>query len=102
MVPGPGRERTTGEPSSVARIGFVTRMGRNARRSMTVSRTDVTVPEELRCKAVVAVASGGPESCEVATELDVDPSAVGKLEAADARPVRGEDHDRTDHEARKA
>lgn len=60
------------------------------------------VPEELRCKAVVAVASGGPESCEVATELDVDPSAVGKLEAADARPVRGEDHDRTDHEARKA
>ncbi|MFQ9708124.1 MAG: hypothetical protein ACLRYR_05610 [Bifidobacterium dentium] len=46
------------------------------------------VPEELRCKAVVAVASGGPESCEVATELDVDPSAVGKLEAADARPVR--------------
>ena len=60
------------------------------------------VPEELRCKAVVAVASGGPESCEVATELDVDPSAVGKLDAADARPVRGEDHDRTDHEARKA
>lgn len=41
------------------------------------------VPEELKRKAVVAVAPGRPESREAAAELGVEASVVGKPETAD-------------------
>ena len=51
------------------------------------------VPEELKRKAVVAVASGRPESREAAAELGVEASVVGKLETADARRIQGDARD---------
>ena len=60
------------------------------------------VPEELKRKAVVAVASGRPESREAAAELGVEASVVGKLETADARRIQGDARDtNTQKEARK-
>ena len=51
------------------------------------------VPEELKRKAVVAVASGRPESREAAAELGVEASVVGKPETADARRIQGDARD---------
>ena len=51
------------------------------------------VPEELKRKAVVAVASGRPKSREVAAELGVEASVVGKPETADARRIQGDARD---------
>lgn len=51
------------------------------------------VPEELKRKAVVAVASGRLKSREAAAELGVEASVVGKLETADARRVQGDARD---------
>ena len=51
------------------------------------------VPEELKRKAVVAVASGRLKSREVAAELGVEASVVGKLETADARRIQGDARD---------
>lgn len=51
------------------------------------------VPEELKRKAVVAVASGRLKSREAAAELGVEASVVGKLETADARRIQGDARD---------
>ena len=51
------------------------------------------VPEELKRKAVVAVASGRSESREAAAELGVEASVVGKLGTADARRIQGDARD---------
>ena len=51
------------------------------------------VPEELKRKAVVAVASGRPESREAAAELGAEASVVGKPETADARRIQGDARD---------
>ena len=51
------------------------------------------VPEELKRKAVVAVASGRLKSREVAAELGVEASVIGKLETADARRIQGDARD---------
>ena len=51
------------------------------------------VPEELKRKAVVAVASGRSESREAAAELGVEASVVGKLETADASRIQGDARD---------
>lgn len=51
------------------------------------------VPEELKRKAVVAVASGRLKSREAAVELGVEASVVGKLETADARRIQGDARD---------
>lgn len=60
------------------------------------------VPEELKRKAVVAVASGRLKSREAAAELGVEASVVGKLETADARRIQGDARDaNTQKEARK-
>ena len=48
------------------------------------------VPEELKREAVVAVASGRPESREAAAELGAEASVVGKPETADARRIQGD------------
>ena len=48
------------------------------------------VPEELKRKAVVAVASGRSESRDAAAGLGVEASVVGKLETADARRIQGD------------
>ena len=53
------------------------------------------VPEELKRKAVVAVASGRLKSRGAAAELGVEASVVGKLETADARRIQGEDRKST-------
>ena len=47
------------------------------------------VPEELKRKAVVAVASGRLKSREAAAELGVEAPVVGKPETADARRIQG-------------
>ena len=47
------------------------------------------VPEKLKRKAVVAVASGRSESRDAAAGLGVEASVVGKLETADACEVQG-------------
>ena len=51
------------------------------------------VPEELKRKAVVTVASGRLKSREAAAELGVEVSVVGKLETTDARRIRGDARD---------
>ena len=51
------------------------------------------VPEELKRKAVVAVASGRLKSREAAAELGVEASVVGKPETADARRIQGDARD---------
>ena len=51
------------------------------------------VPEELKRKAVVAVASGRSESRDAAAGLGVEASVVGKLETADARRIQGDARD---------
>ena len=51
------------------------------------------VPEKLKRKAVVAVASGRLKSHEAAAELGVEASVVGKLETADARRIQGDARD---------
>ena len=51
------------------------------------------VPEELKRKAVVAVAPGRPESREAAAKLGVEASVVGKPETADARRIQGDARD---------
>lgn len=51
------------------------------------------VPEELKRKAVAAVASGRLKSREAAAELGVEASVVGKLETADARRIQGDARD---------
>ena len=51
------------------------------------------VPEELKRKAVVAVASGRLKSRGAAAELGVEASVVGKLETADARRIQGDARD---------
>ena len=51
------------------------------------------VPEKLKRKAVVAVASGRLKSREAAAELGVEASVVGKLETADARRIQGDVRD---------
>ena len=51
------------------------------------------VPEELKRKAVVAVASGRSESRDAAAGLGVEASVVGKLETTDARRIRGDARD---------
>lgn len=51
------------------------------------------VPEGLKRKAVVAVASGRLKSREAAAELGVEASVVGKLETADARRIQGDARD---------
>ena len=51
------------------------------------------VPEELKRKAVVAVASGRLKSREAAAGLGVEASVVGKLETADARRIQGDARD---------
>ncbi len=48
------------------------------------------VPEELKRKAVVAVASGRLKSREAAAGLGVEASVVGKLETTDARRIQGD------------
>ena len=60
------------------------------------------VPEELKRKAVAAVASGRLKSREAAAELGVEASVVGKLGTADARRIQGDARDtNTQKEARK-
>ena len=51
------------------------------------------VPEGLKRKAVVTVASGRLKSREAAAELGVEASVVGKLETADARRIQGDARD---------
>lgn len=51
------------------------------------------VPEELKRKAVVAVASGRSESRDAAAGLGVEASVIGKLETADARRIQGDARD---------
>lgn len=51
------------------------------------------VPEELKRKAVVAVASGRLKSREAAAGLGVEASVVGKLETTDARRIQGDARD---------
>ena len=51
------------------------------------------MPEELKRKAVVAVASGRLKSREAAAGLGVEASVVGKLETTDARRIQGDARD---------